>query len=133
VPLDNWIYPAIDRLTAMGYIHTGFADMRPWTRMECARQIEEAGDSISQDAADQGEAARIFRELQTEFNPELNLLGGGDNADFRVESVYTRGMEITGKPVTDSYHFGETITNDFGRPVEQGFNDVSGMSGWAAD
>jgi membrane-associated phospholipid phosphatase len=133
VPLDNWIYPAIDRLTAMGYIHTGFADMRPWTRMECARQIEEAGDSISQDAADESEAARVFRELQAEFKPELNLLGGGDNADFRVESVYTRGMEITGKPLTDSYHFGETITNDFGRPVEQGFNDVLGMSGWAAD
>jgi hypothetical protein len=133
VPLDNWIYPAIDRLTAMGYIHTGFADMRPWTRMECARQVEEAEDSISQDAADESEAARIFRELQTEFQSELNLLGGGDNANFRVESVYTRGMEIVGKPLTDSDHFGETITNDFGRPVEQGFNDISGMSGWAAD
>ena len=133
VPLDNWSYTAIDRLTAMGYIHTGFADMRPWTRMECARQIEEAGDSISQDAADESEAARIFRELQTEFQPELNLLGGGENAAFRVESVYTRGLEISGKPLTDSYHFGETITNDFGRPEEQGFDDVLGMSGWAAD
>ncbi len=132
VPLDSWIYPAMDRLTGMGYIHTGFADMRPWTRMECARQIEEAGDSISQDVADESEAARLFRELRTEFKPELDLLGGGDNADFRVESVYTRGMEIAGKPLTDSYHFGETITNDFGRPEEQGFNDVSGMSGWAA-
>jgi Capsule assembly protein Wzi/PAP2 superfamily len=133
VPLDSWIYPAIDRLTAMGYIHTGFADMRPWTRMECAWQIEEAGESISQDVADESETARLFRELQTEFKPELDLLDGGDNADFRVESVYTRGIEITGKPLTDSYHFGETITNDFGRPEEQGFNDVLGMSGWAAD
>ncbi len=133
VPPDNWVYPAIDRLTAMGYIHTGFADMRPWTRMECARQIEEAADSISQDVADESEAARALRELQIEFKPELNLLGGGDNAGFRVESVYTRGMEITGKPLTDSYHFGETITNDFGRPKAQGFNDVAGLSGWAAD
>jgi membrane-associated phospholipid phosphatase len=133
VPLDNWVYPAIDRLTAMGYIHTGFADMRPWTRMECARQIEEAGDSISQDAAEESEAARVYRQLQTEFTPELNLLGGGDNADFRVESVYTRGTEIVGKPLTDAYHFGQTIINDFGRPEEQGFNDVFGMSGWAAD
>ncbi|MGB7130630.1 MAG: capsule assembly Wzi family protein [Candidatus Sulfotelmatobacter sp.] len=133
VPLDNWVYPALDRLTAMGYIHTGFADMRPWTRMECARQIEEAGDSISQDAAEEGEAARMFGELQKEFAPELNLLGGGDNADVRVESVYTRGTEIAGKPLTDAYHFGQTIVNDFGRPEEQGFNDVAGMSGWAAD
>ena len=133
VPLDNWVYPAIDRLTAMGYIHSGFADMRPWTRMECARQVEEAGDSISQDAAEESEASRMYRQLQTEFTPELNLLGGGDNADFRVESVYTRGTEIIGKPLTDAYHFGETIINDFGRPEEQGFNNVSGISGWAAD
>ncbi len=133
VPLDNWVYPALDRLTAMGYIHTGFADMRPWTRMECARLVEEAGDSISQDAAEEGEAARMFRELQKEFAPELNLLGGGDNADVRVESVYTRGTEIAGKPLTDAYHFGQTIINDFGRPEQQGFNDIAGMSGWAAD
>lgn len=133
VPLDNWIYPELDRLTAMGYIHTGFADMRPWTRMECARQVEEAADSISQDAAEESEAARIFRELQMEFTPELNLLGGGNNANFRVESVYTRGTEIAGKPLIDAYHFGQTIINDFGRPEEQGFNDVSGMSGWATD
>jgi membrane-associated phospholipid phosphatase len=133
VPLDSWIYPAIDRLTAMGYIHTGFADMRPWTRMECARQVEEAADGISEDAAEESEAARVFNELQKEFAPEMTLLGGGNNADFRVESVYARGTEIVGKPLTDDYHFGQTIINDFGRPEEQGFNDVSGISGWAAD
>lgn len=133
VPLDSWIYPAFDRLTAMGYIHTGFADMRPWTRMECARQVEEATDNIAQDAAEESEAARLFRDLMDEFAPEVSLLGGGSNADFRVESVYSRGTEITGKPLTDGYHFGQTIVNDFGRPEEQGFNDVSGMSGWAAD
>ncbi len=133
VPLDSWVYPALDRLTAMGYIHTGFADMRPWTRMECARQVEEAADSISQDAADESEAARLFQELQTEFAPEVNLLGGGENADFRVESIYTRGTEIAGKPLTDGDHFGQTIINDFGRPEEQGFNDVSGISGWVED
>jgi membrane-associated phospholipid phosphatase len=133
VPLDSWIYPALDRLSALGFIHTGFADMRPWTRMECARQVQEAGDEISQDVAEESDAARIYRELQKEFAVEVNLLGGGDNADFRVESVYTRGMDIAGKPLTDGYHFGQTVVNDFGQPVEQGFNDVSGISGWAAD
>jgi len=34
VPLDSWVYPALDRLTALGYIHSGFADMRPWTRLD---------------------------------------------------------------------------------------------------
>ena len=133
VPLDSWVYPAIDRLTAMGYIHTGFADMRPWTRMECARQVEEASDGISQDAAEDSEGGRLYQELRIEFAPEVKLLDGGDNADVRVESIYTRGTDITGKPLMDGYHFGQTIINDFGRPYEQGFNNVLGLSVWAAD
>jgi hypothetical protein len=133
VPLDSWIYPALDRLTALGFVRSGFADMRPWTRMECARQLEEASDQITEDNAEESEGARLFQELSKEFSWEMNLLGGGNNAEFRAESVYTRGTEISGKPLTDAYHFGQTVINDFGRPEEQGFNDVTGMSGWVAD
>ena len=133
VPLDSWIYPALERLTALGYIHSGFADMRPWTRMECARQVEEATDRIAEDDVSESEATRLFEGLQKEFVAEVNLLGGGNNAEFRLESAYTRGTETAGKPLTDGDHFGQTVINDFGRPEEQGFNDVSGLSGWAAD
>jgi len=63
----------------------------------------------------------------------VDLLGGGNNAELRLESTYTRSTAIAGKPLTDGYHFGQTITNDFGRPEEQGFNNISGLSGWAAD
>src|SRR5437016_102742 len=35
VPLDSWIYRALDRLAAMGLIDSGFAGMKPWTRNEC--------------------------------------------------------------------------------------------------
>jgi membrane-associated phospholipid phosphatase len=133
VALDSWIYPALDRLTALGYIHSGFADMRPWTRMECARQVEEASDRVTEDNVEESEATRLFEALQKEFAWEVNLLGGGDNAELRLESVYTRGTEIAGKPLTDGDHFGQTVINDYGRPYEQGFNDVSGISGWATD
>src|SRR6516225_9195076 len=44
VPLDSWIYPAMDRLAAMGLIDSGFAGMRPWTRNECVRLLDEAGE-----------------------------------------------------------------------------------------
>jgi len=133
VPLDSWIYPALERLTALGYVDSGIAGMRPWTRMECARQVSEASDRIVEDEPWQNEGARIYRELLGEFRREIDLLGGGDNAEIRLESSYTRSTEIVGKPLTDGYHFGQTITNDFGRPEEQGFNNVSGMSGWAVD
>ncbi len=132
VPLDSWVYPALDRLTALGYIHTGFADMRPWTRMECARQIKEAADRIAEDEVQEDQAARLYHALQVEFAREVALLDGGSNAELRMESVYTRSTEIVGKPLTDGDHFGQTIVNDFGRPEEQGFNNVSGLSGWAA-
>jgi len=131
VPLDSWIYPALERLTALGYVDNGIAAMRPWTRMECARQVEEAGDRLGGDEAEESAAGRLYHDLQQEFSREVNLLGGGDNADIRLESSYTRATEIVGKPLTDGYHFGQTIVNDYGRPEEQGFNNVSGMSGWA--
>ena len=101
--------------------------------MECARQLGEAADRITDDDGGENEAARLYRELAQEFSREVNLLGGGDNAEIRMESAYTRVTEIAGKPLTDGYHFGQTIYNDFGRPEEQGFNNVSGLSGWAAD
>jgi hypothetical protein len=133
VPLDSWIYPALERLAALGYINSAISDMRPWTRMECARQLSEAADRIVDDGEDENEASRLYRGLAREFSREVGLLGGGDNAEVRLESAYTRVTEIAGKPLTDGYHFGQTIVNDFGRPEEQGFNNVSGLSGWAGD
>jgi membrane-associated phospholipid phosphatase len=132
VPLDSWIYPALDRLAALGYVNSALTGMRPWTRMECARQVEEASTRVVEDEAEEGEAARLYRELQGEFSRETDLLGGGDNAELRLESAYTRATEIVGKPLTDGYHFAQTIINDYGRPEEQGFNNVSGLSGWAS-
>ena len=133
VPLDSWIYPALERLAALGYVNSAIAGMRPWTRTECARQVSEAGGRIVENEASETEAAHLYHELQIEFGREVELQGGGDNAEIRLESAYTRSKDITGKPLTDGYHFGQTITNDFGRPDEQGFNNVSGLSGWAAD
>jgi hypothetical protein len=130
VPLDSWVYPALDRLTAMGYIGSSFEGLRPWTRMECARLVQESQDRIADADNDESEASRLHRELRREFGAEMNLLGGGDNAELRLESVYTRSAEIAGHPLTNGYVFGQTIINDYGRPYEQGFNNVSGASAW---
>jgi hypothetical protein len=132
VPLDSWVYPALERLAALGYVNSAVAAMRPWTRMECARQLSEAADHITDDESE-SEGARIYHDLMVEFSREAELLGGGDNGELRLQSSYTRSTEIVGKPLTDSYHFGQTIINDFGRPEQEGFNNVSGLSGWATE
>jgi hypothetical protein len=130
VTMDSWIYPALDRLIALGYVQSAMLGIRPWTRMECARMLEEAGDRLSNsDSPDQ--AAGIYHELSQEFVEESARLNGARNVGATVESVYTRVMNISRPPLRDGYHFGQTIINDYGRPFGEGVNLVTGTSGRA--
>src|ERR1700728_5037923 len=52
VPMDSWVYAAFDRLWALGYAPSAFANLRPWTRMECARIIVAAGEDLDADTPD---------------------------------------------------------------------------------
>ena len=132
VPLDSWVYPAITRLEATGYVQTAMLGMRPWTRLECARLVQEAMDSQRARENDRPVLDRLIDSLEAEFAADLDLLGGGRNLSAELESVYTRFRGISGQPLTDGYLFGQTITNDFGRPYGEGFNSVTGVSGWAS-
>ena len=130
VPLDSWIYPLLDRLVAMGAINDAILGMKPWTRLECARLISEAADHL-RDSGKEADSSGLFESLLQEFMSEINLLGGGSNRAIHLESIYTRMTQISGPPLTDGYHFGQTLFNDFGRPYQEGLNSVAGFSGWA--
>jgi membrane-associated phospholipid phosphatase len=132
VPLDSWIYPAMDRLTALGYIHSGFPDMRPWSRMECATLLKEAGEEIAMGESASGEEDRLYAALQKELQNELAVLtGDGAERSVRLESLYAGVTGINGQPLNDSDHFGQTIINNSGRPYQEGFNTYDGFSGYA--
>src|SRR5206468_3869044 len=47
-----------------------------------------------------------------------------------VDYVYGRVTGISGAPLNDSYHLGQTIRNDFGRPFGEGVSGVAGLSGY---
>ena len=128
VPLDSWIYPLLERLIAMGYAQSNMLGMRPWTRLACAEMLEDAGQKFQNDGVEAGEAGKIYRTLTSEFAGELARLDGAANVGARVDSVYTRVTGISGTPIRDGYHFGQTIINDFGRPYWSGFNNVTGVS-----
>ena len=134
VPLDSWVYPAIERLAGLRLIHTEIMGIKPWTRIECARLIEEAGEALQQDQSlnFNEDAARTQARLAAEFAYEIALLGGGRNLTSNLDSVYARGVSVNGPPLTDSYHFGETVAYDFGRPFERGTNGQVGGSFSAA-
>ena len=131
VPLDSWVYPALERLIALGYIKTGYLGIRPWTRMECARMLDEAQERIQGDSDQKSEAARIYDELADEFSFEAGRLDGGRNAGASIDSIYMRATQISGTPLRDGYHFGQTIINDYGRPYGEGFNSVDGITAHA--
>jgi hypothetical protein len=132
VPMDSWVYSAFDRLAAMGYVNSGMFGMRPWTRLECARLLNESENHrIEDDSSSQ--AARTYVALSKEFAGELVEMSGGDNRVAKVESVYTSVTGISGQPLADGFHFGQTIINDFGRPFEEGLNSADGFSAWATE
>ena len=131
VPPDSWIYAMFDRLAALGLTKTGYAGIRPWTRMECARLIEETGDEIRSQGFEGGEGAALYQALAGEFASELARLDGAPNLGFSLDSLYARTTQIFGTPLTDGYHFAQTITNDYGRPYSSGFNAISGFTAHA--
>jgi hypothetical protein len=128
VPLDSWIYPAFDRLASMGFVNTGFAGMRPWTRMACAQMVADAQEQPEPSDRLTGE---VLDELAREFRQELEATDMPNNAQFRMESIYSRTGKISGAPLTDGYNFAQTQYDDFGRPYGEGWNTVNGFSAYA--
>jgi hypothetical protein len=78
------------------------------------------------------EAAALNALLKQEFSEEIHVLEGGPGGQAALESVYTRALGISGTPLRDSFHFGQTLADDFGRPFNTGFNDASGFSAQAS-
>jgi hypothetical protein len=128
VPLDSWIYSALERLIALGYLQSNILGMRPWTRMACARLLDDAENKFPNSGIEAGQVGKLYAALAAEFHPEIVRLGGTPNVGARIESAYTRAIGISGTPLRDGYHFGQTLINDYGRPYWEGFNNVTGFT-----
>jgi hypothetical protein len=122
VPVDSWIYAALDRLADLGLIPTQTSGLRPWTRSECLRQTMEADRLLSKSSYG-GDIARIVADLRQE-------LDGADHEgpSVTLASFYTRNAFIAGSPLNDSFHFGTTWIDNNGRPFGRGFNSYDGFT-----
>ncbi|MDE3104136.1 MAG: capsule assembly Wzi family protein [Acidobacteriota bacterium] len=126
IPLDSWIYPAMSRLYSMGYLDTMFLGLRPYTRRSALHMLQ-----ASQSAIVRGtnlEAQQILAALLDALNEETVRWNRSRGPVYGVESVYARATSITGPVLRDSFHLGQTISNDYGRPFERGFNSLLGVS-----
>jgi hypothetical protein len=128
IPDDSWVYPAALRLYSLGYLDTAFLSMRPWTRRILLHMIEASQDTIM--AQNHDEAVEILAKLKDYLAAEDpdNTQGQERGLVYGVDTAYTRLMGITGLTLRDSYHLGQTISNDYGRPYAPGFNDLTGFS-----
>ena len=123
VPLDSWVYPAFERLISLGYADSAFLGLRPWTRTSCLQILQETYPKLEAAPQDK-EAWRIFQALAVEFGMDA----GQTNPQAEIADLYTRNMYIGGRPINDSFHFGQTLINDYGRPYQQGFNALDGFT-----
>jgi capsule assembly protein Wzi len=136
IPVDSWIYPAVMRLYGLGYIDTVYLGMRPWTRSSLEHILEQASARIedSQDAADatSAEAQQIYNAIDRDLHPDMSGPCGLLQGHVRVESVYSAFRGISGTPLQDSFHLGQSIINDYGRPYENGLSNYTGVGGYAS-
>lgn len=136
-PVDSWVYPAMLRLYSLGYLDHVFLDMRPWTRANIGHMLANVNDRLEIQGSDHSDAAsdeasKIFDSLVTEIRYDIRRNCILDDGRIRLESAYSVVRAISGTPLSDSYHLGSTIINDYGRPFENGFNNYSGISGSAS-
>ncbi len=126
IPVDSWVYPKVMRLYGMGYIDTMYLAMRPYTRRSLLHMLQVSQDAIlsSNDSEAQDILAALMNELSDEGVAENAVRG----TVYGVQSIYTRVQGVSGNILQDSYHLGQTFFDDYGRPHESGFNNVTGFS-----
>ena len=130
IPVDSWVYPAMMRLYSMGYLDTMYLSMRPYTRRSVLHMLQKSEDAIL--SSDDGQAQEILSALLNELTDEgitdHAIAGRARGTVYGVQSVYTRVMGVSGPILQDSFHLGQTFFNDYGRPNEPGFNNITGFS-----
>ena len=129
---DDTIYPMALRLYSLGYLDTAFISVRPWTRRSLLHVLENSRGAI--EAGRDEQAMEIYAKLMSYLAVEVpgpeGTLGNAMTRGkvYGLDTVYERAMGITGQTLRDSYHLGQTIVNDYGRPYQPGFNCLTALS-----
>jgi hypothetical protein len=126
IPVDSWVYPAMMRLYGMGYLDTMYLAMRPYTRRSALHILQATEDAIL--SSDDVQAQEILAALLSELTDEGITDRTPRGTVYGVQSIYTRLMGVSGTILADSFNLGQTFFNDYGRPHQGGFNNLTGFS-----
>ena len=87
----------------------------PWTRRSIGKMVTEA--RAEDGIYDNPQAVDILLSLSKAFPDNSDQSVRWNAPTLAYESAYTRLQGITGLPLRDSFHLGQTIANDYGRPL----------------
>lgn len=116
LPLDSWVYPALDKLVGLGLIDSSLQGALPFTRLEAARQLREA---LQNEERTPGPAvvAGLLRQLENELHDQLTELPGSYLQPLRhlaISYLYQDGEDsIIGGSGVSARQF-SLNTNNFG-------------------
>ena len=100
ISVDSWVYPAVLRLFALGYVDSAYIGIRPWTRLSLHHALEETASSLPEPnnvtTPAQEEAIQIYQSLLTEFDSTPGVNCGVGERPVRIESAYTMNRGISG-------------------------------------
>lgn len=107
VPLDDWSYDALERLSGFGLLNSDMKGTKPYTRMETARLVLEALYEKEKKGKEYKlpELAEYFlQRFQKEYRDELAQLGWGEgytggNSLKPLNEVKVRYVYVDGKPI----------------------------------
>jgi hypothetical protein len=130
IPVDSWVYPAMLRLYSMGYLDTMYLAMRPYTRRSALHILQASEDAIlsSDNPQAQDILSALLHELADEGITKPTIAASARGSVYGVQTIYTRIQGVSGPILQDSFHLGQTFFNDYGRPHETGFNNITGFS-----
>jgi hypothetical protein len=126
INVDSWVYPALDRLYGMGFVDTMFLGMRPYTRRSVLHMLEASEDEIRN--SDNEQAQDILAKLLIYLSAEIPNNQVDRGLVYGVDTSYTRFLNISGPILRDSYHLGQSLSQDYGRPYDSGLNAIAGAS-----
>src|ERR1700722_15468576 len=72
IPVDSWVYPAVLRLYALGYVDKVYMGMRPWTRVSLSRMLDETEERLEDvdEGSTTSEAEGLYESLKRELRDD---------------------------------------------------------------
>ncbi len=115
IPLESWVYPALEKLEGLGLIDSAMAGTRPFTRLEALRQVQEAQNNIAVVKAP-AVAPEIIDRLLSFLDDELQDGAGGNSyfkplRELRLDYLYKDGQK-SGIPATNARQFALNTNNN---------------------